>query len=82
MSKLGFLQAQIEKSDISCSPIDMSALSARTPQQVDDLEENLKNLEQRITQMNDYFETLQQSNLQLTELRHVLKESSVFFAQV
>lgn len=60
----------------------MSTLSARTPQQIDDLEENLNNLEQRITQMNEYFETLQQSNLQLTELRHVLKESSVFFAQV
>lgn len=49
---------------------------------MDDLEENLKNLENRITQMNEYFETLQQSNLQITELRHVLKESSVFFAQV
>ncbi|KAG2195960.1 hypothetical protein INT47_007096 [Mucor saturninus] len=76
-----FLQAQIEKSDIQSAPVDVSTITARTPQQIDDLEENLKNLENRITQMNEYFETLQQSNLQITELRHVLKESSVFFAQ-
>jgi V-type H+-transporting ATPase subunit a len=56
--------------------------SARTAQEVDDLEENLKNYENRISQMNTSYETLLQRYLQLTELRHVLKESSVFFEQV
>jgi V-type H+-transporting ATPase subunit a len=56
--------------------------SARTAQEIDDLEESLKNHENRIVQMNSSFETLLQRNLQLTELRHVLKESSVFFEQV
>lgn len=36
----------------------------------------------RITQMNSSYETLLHRNLQLAELRHVLKETSVFFEQV
>ena len=55
--------------------------SARTAQEVDDLEENLKNYESRISQMNNSHETLLQRFLQLTELRHVLNASSVFFEQ-
>ncbi|GAA5812459.1 hypothetical protein MFLAVUS_005915 [Mucor flavus] len=78
-----FFQSQIEKSGIASRPLEESSFfaSTRTAQQVDDLEESLKVHEQHIIQMNDAYETLLTSNLQLTELRHVLKESSVFFAQ-
>ncbi|GAA5802148.1 hypothetical protein HPULCUR_007609 [Helicostylum pulchrum] len=78
-----FFQSQIEKSGIASRPLEDSSFfaSTRTAQQVDDLEETLKLHEQHIIQMNDAYETLLTSNLQLTELRHVLKESSVFFAQ-
>ena len=55
---------------------------ARSAQEVDDLEENLKEYENRISQLNSSHETLQRRYLQLTELRHVLRESSVFFQQV
>lgn len=81
---LGFFQAQIEKSNIPFQVVepDTHDSSARTAQEIDDLEESLKDHEVRITQMNNSYETLLQRNLQLTELRHVLKESSIFFEQV
>lgn len=81
---IGFFQSQIDKSDIPPREIPDPTLfsSARTAQEVDDLEENLKNYENRISQMNSSYETLLQRYLQLTELRHVLKESSAFFEQV
>lgn len=48
---------------------------------MDDLEENLKDYEGRVSQMNSSYESLQRRYLQLTELRHVLRESSGFFEQ-
>ncbi|KAF1798153.1 V-type ATPase, V0 complex, 116kDa subunit family, partial [Mucor lusitanicus] len=78
-----FFQAQLEKSNIPYRAIepDVHYSSARTAQEIDDLEESLKDHEGRITQMNNSYETLLHSNLQLAELRHVLKETSVFFEQ-
>ncbi|CEP07000.1 hypothetical protein [Parasitella parasitica] len=78
-----FFQAQIEKSEIPFRVIepDTHYSSARTAQEIDDLEESLKDHEGRISQMNSSYETLLHRNLQLAELRHVLKESSVFFEQ-
>lgn len=83
-SFVGFFQAQLEKSNIPYRAIepDVHYSSARTAQEIDDLEESLKDHEGRITQMNNSYETLLHSNLQLAELRHVLKETSVFFEQV
>lgn len=79
----GFFQAQLEQSNIPYQGIepDTHHSSARTAQEIDDLEETLKDHEVRISQMNSSYETLLRRNLQLTELRHVLKESSVFFEQ-
>lgn len=81
---LGFFKAQIEKSDIPYNDIKAEEYPSgtRTAQIIDDLEENLKDHEQRITQMNTSYEKLLDSYLRLTELRHVLNESSVFFEQV
>lgn len=79
---IGFFKAQIEKSDIPYKEMKEEHYGTRTAQIIDDLEENLKDHEQRITQMNTSYEKLLHSYLRLTELRHVLKESSVFFEQV
>ncbi|CAO3629538.1 unnamed protein product [Mucor hiemalis] len=77
-----FFKTQIDKSDIPTFPApEFYSSAARTAQEVDDLEENLKNYETRIAQLNSSYETLLQQFLQLTELRHVLKESSIFFEQ-
>ncbi|KAI8327117.1 V-type ATPase, V0 complex, 116kDa subunit family [Choanephora cucurbitarum] len=79
-----FLQTQLQKNDIQVRPLTAAAYRsrARSAQEVDDLEENLKEYENRISQLNSSHETLQRRYLQLTELRHVLRESSVFFQQV
>ncbi|OBZ86219.1 V-type proton ATPase subunit a [Choanephora cucurbitarum] len=78
-----FLQTQLQKNDIQVRPLTAAAYRsrARSAQEVDDLEENLKEYENRISQLNSSHETLQRRYLQLTELRHVLRESSVFFQQ-
>ncbi|EPB85344.1 V-type H+-transporting ATPase subunit I [Mucor circinelloides 1006PhL] len=78
-----FFQTQLAKSDIQVRPLTPAAYRsrARSAQEVDDLEENLKEYEGRISQMNSSYESLQRRYLQLTELRHVLRESAGFFEQ-
>ncbi|KAI8047517.1 V-type ATPase, V0 complex, 116kDa subunit family [Gilbertella persicaria] len=78
-----FLQTQLQKNDIQARPLTPAAYRsrARSAQEVDELEENLKEYEGRISQMNSSYESLQRRYLQLTELRHVLRESSTFFEQ-
>jgi V-type H+-transporting ATPase subunit a len=80
LKQIGFLKSQLEKNDISNRPL-INAPATRTAQEIDDLEETLKVHEQRVTQMNNSFEELAHSELQLVELRHVLHASSVFFNQ-
>lgn len=81
---VGFLQSQLVKTDIQIRPLTPAAYRsrARSAQEVDDLEENLKEYEGRVSQMNSSHESLQRRYLQLTELRHVLRESSSFFDEV
>jgi hypothetical protein len=81
---VGFFQTQLQKSEIQTRPLTTAAYRsrARSAQEVDDLEETLKEYEGRVSQMNDSYESLQRRYLQLTELRHVLRESSGFFEQV
>lgn len=81
---VGFFQAQLAKCDIHIRPLTPAAYRsrARSAQEVDDLEENLKEYESRVSQMNTSYEDLQRRYLQLTEMRHVLRESNVFFEQV
>ncbi|KAJ3333094.1 H(+)-transporting V0 sector ATPase subunit a [Blyttiomyces sp. JEL0837] len=80
--KLRFLKGQIEKAEIPIQPASESALSrARTHQEIDELEEKLTEHESRIQQMITSQETLNKSFLELTELRHVLKETTIFFEE-
>ncbi|ORY99322.1 V-type ATPase, V0 complex, 116kDa subunit family [Syncephalastrum racemosum] len=78
-----FFSTQCEKAEIPVRPLTSAAYAsrARSAQEVDDLEEKLREHEARISQMNSSYETLQRRYLQLTELRHVLRETAVFFEQ-
>jgi V-type H+-transporting ATPase subunit a len=82
-SIVGFLKGQVEKATLPIRPVNLSQYArARTFQEIDELEERLSEHDGRIQQMNTSQETLNKRYLELTELRHVLKETSVFFDEV
>jgi len=76
-----FFTMQMEKAGVPVQPPPSGAYlaRARTAQEIDDLEAKLKDHESRIQQMNNSHEMLQKRNLQLTELRYVLRETAIFF---
>src|SRR4051794_22187764 len=80
----GFLEGQVRKAEIPIRPLDSSTYYARsrTQQEIDELEERLNDHESRIQQMNTSLETLNKRYLELTELRHVLRETATFFDEV
>ena len=80
----GFFTVQIEKLEIPIRPLtgDASTVRARNVQEIDELEEQINVYERRITQLNNSYESMQKRYLRLTEQRHVLKETDVFFEQV
>ena len=73
--------AQCEKLGIKLkSPLDaISTVRARTLQEIDDLESKLADIETRILQMNASQETLNRRYLELTEMKHVLRETAFVF---
>lgn len=75
---------QSDKAGIRIKPGDSSAPYARTrsQQEVDQLDVTLSELESRISQMNSSQESLNKRYLELSELRHVLRETAVFFQGV
>lgn len=74
---------QIEKAEIPIRPTPTSYTSrARTRQELDNLEERLSEHENRLLQMNNSYETMQRRYLELTELKHVLRETADFFSEV
>jgi V-type H+-transporting ATPase subunit a len=78
---IGFLTAQAEKAGITIRTSDPLAPYANNRSQatVDQLDSTLSELESRIIQMNSSQESLNKRYLELSELRHVLKETAVFF---
>ena len=62
-------------------PSDVGAAFAttRTQSGIDQLDATLSELESRIIQMNSSQESLNKRYLELSELRHVLRETAVFF---
>ncbi|GES78304.1 V-type ATPase, V0 complex, 116kDa subunit family [Rhizophagus clarus] len=78
---LRFFEAQITKSDIPVRPLTGINARVRNAQEVDDLEDKIREHERRISQMNSSYETLQKRYLELTEARHVLKETAVYFEE-
>lgn len=75
---------QIEKVGVLIRPsMPSSHLSrARSRQELDDLEARISEHENRLLQMNNSHETMQRRYLELTELKHVLRETSDFFQEV
>jgi len=78
------LETQVEKEKLEAKAIDETVPYGRVRSQkmVDELEATLNDYDARVTQMNTYQEGLNKRMLELTELRHVLREASGFFADV
>ncbi|KAF9273691.1 H(+)-transporting V0 sector ATPase subunit a, partial [Mortierella antarctica] len=81
--QLRFFTGQIEKAEIHVRTTHHSAYQsrARSRQELDDLEDRLSEHENRLLQMNNSHETMQRRYLELTELKHVLRETSDFFQE-
>ncbi|TPX59323.1 hypothetical protein PhCBS80983_g02539 [Powellomyces hirtus] len=79
--KLRFLEGQIHKAEVPVRSMDSSLYygRSRTQQEIDELEERLNDHDARVQQMNTSLETLNKRYLELTELRHVLRETAIFF---
>jgi len=54
----------------------------RAAHTIDELDTTLAEHEQRLTKMNDSYETLSARTRELVEARHVLRETAVFFDKV
>eukprot|EP00128_Syssomonas_multiformis_P011490 Colp12_sorted_trinity150504_noHs@34484 len=84
--KLRFLQAQIEKSNITITAADENAFGIGnadrlTVQEIDELEGKLLELETEVQGINRNEEMLQRNFLELTELKHILRKTQVFFEE-
>lgn len=79
--KQQFVLSQAEKCEIRIRPGDPLAPYARTRSQpeIDQLSSNLNDLQRRLQDMNTSQERLNKRYLELTERRHVLRETAVFF---
>jgi V-type H+-transporting ATPase subunit a len=75
---------QADKTQVRLKAIDPAApfARARTYQELTEMESQLAVHESRVVQMNNSKETLNKRFLELTELKHVLKETAVFFDEV
>ncbi|KAF9934752.1 H(+)-transporting V0 sector ATPase subunit a [Mortierella antarctica] len=82
--QLRFFTSQIEKAEIPVRSVISSSYTsprARSRQELDDLEERLSEHETRLLQMNNSHESMQRRYLELTELKHVLRETRDFFQE-
>ncbi len=79
-----FLISQASKSNIQIPSFDPVVPYAQTRLQgsIDQVDAALVDIELRILQMNSSSESLTVRFLELTELRHVLRETAVFFQEV
>jgi V-type H+-transporting ATPase subunit a len=79
--KQQFVLSQAEKCEIRIRPGDPLAPYARTRSQpeIDQLSSNSNDLQRRLQDMNTSQERLNKRYLELTERRHVLRETAVFF---
>ena len=57
-------------------------LAAPSAGEIDELAERSEGLEQRISSLNDSYETLKKREVELTEWRWVLREAGGFFDRV
>jgi V-type H+-transporting ATPase subunit a len=80
--QLRYFRAQMDKSGIEMRShwdFDENMLAAPQASEIDELAERSESLEQRISSLNDSYETLKKREVELTEWRWVLKEAGGFF---
>lgn len=83
--RVRFFASQIEKEkDIIairplCDSAPLITVGPRTAQTIDDLDYQLSEHEKRMLQMNDSYQTLNTREMELTEAKHVLRETAMFF---
>ena len=83
-SIIGYFRSQIEKQSIPMRPQHefSNILAAPSASEIDELAERGEHLEQRISSLNDSYETLKKREVELTEWRWVLREAGGFFDRV
>jgi V-type H+-transporting ATPase subunit a len=80
--QLRYFKSQMEKSGIEMRShwdFDENMLAAPQASEIDELAERSELLEQRVSNLNDSYETLKRREVELTEWRWVLKEAGGFF---
>jgi V-type H+-transporting ATPase subunit a len=82
--RLRFVTLQAEKCGIVVKPSDPLApyASIRTQNSIEHIDQTLGSLERRLLDMNSSEETLNKRYLELSEQRHVLRETAAFFQTV
>ena len=80
--QLRYFKSQMEKSGIEMRShwdFDEDMLAAPQASEIDELADRAESLEQRISSLNESYETLKRREMELTEWRWVLKEAGGFF---
>ncbi|TQW00542.1 hypothetical protein V2A60_001620 [Cordyceps javanica] len=79
--QLRYFNSQMEKTGISLRKLDLDTESLASPSttEIDELSERSEKLEQRVSALNDSYETLKKREGDLTEWRWVLREAGSFF---
>jgi V-type H+-transporting ATPase subunit a len=73
------MQIAKEKIPLRQLDLDVEALATPSASEIDELAERSQGLEQRISSLNDSYETLKKREVELSEWRWVLKEAGSFF---
>ncbi|KAI9814603.1 MAG: H(+)-transporting V0 sector ATPase subunit a [Pycnora praestabilis] len=79
--QLRYFHSEMDKEAIPLRPLPDSTntLAAPSASEIDELAERSESLEQRISSLNDSYETLKKREVELTEWRWVLREAGGFF---
>ncbi|KAK4133112.1 V0/A0 complex, 116-kDa subunit of ATPase [Trichocladium antarcticum] len=79
--QLRYFHAQMEKAAIPLRKLDLDVdtLAPPTTTEIDELAERSQSLEQRVSSLNESYETLKKREVELTEWRWVLREAGGFF---
>lgn len=79
--QLRYFHSQIDKAGIPLRKLDLDVetLAPPTTTEIDDVAERAQSLEQRISSLNESYETLKKREVELTEWRWVLREAGGFF---
>ncbi|KAH6851228.1 vacuolar ATP synthase 98 kDa subunit [Chaetomium sp. MPI-CAGE-AT-0009] len=79
--QLRYFHAQMDKAGIPLRKLDLDVdtLAPPTTTEIDELAERSQSLEQRVSSLNESYETLKKREVELTEWRWVLREAGGFF---